>query len=560
MPITLAVIFVLLALCPLAKASADDGVKMAPFIVEASSGTPWRYFSVSGFEVLSRCPDSFNETYARALQQSVAARAALLPPGFLPDLPTPIKIVLYCKPPETKSAFTRANPIDLQLSPLADALLGSVSIEQASPVVVDDGDTFINCGNYSTLIHDVQDLSVDPDTDILLQLRTPTIPAWFKAGVTGPYGVFVHRIIQSTADGRVIARFPNASWISHDETAALQKAPKRPRSLLPLAELFDGSGRDSHGELWDSEAALFVRWGLFYKENDGIGHKEAFLRFVDRATTEPTTEQMFRECFGMGLADAQRRLDLYLARAVTETITVPIANPSNAPVRIRDARPDEIARIIGDWRRFEGRSSNAGLVGSAEPGYRKECLDHAAKLFERTYANGSRSPLFLAAYGLYKAQIGEQLAARKALEAATAAGVVRPRAYVELARLRLEAALPYAEHGIGDLREADYSAIRQLLTIARMQMPSLLRCYQVMARVLEHAPKVPTREELAVLGEAVRLFPRNAAFACKVAMLYEQCGYPDEARAIIERARQFAESADARAQFAGLNPPTSRTQ
>ena len=140
-------------------AAADDVVKMAPFVVEASSGTPWRYFSVSGFEVLSRCPESFNETYARALQQNAAARAALFPPGFLPDLPTPIKIILYCKPRENESAATGGDPIDLQLSPLTDAFLEDVSIEQASPIVVDDGDTFIVCGNYSSMVRDVRDLS-----------------------------------------------------------------------------------------------------------------------------------------------------------------------------------------------------------------------------------------------------------------------------------------------------------------------------------------------------------------------------------------------------------------
>jgi hypothetical protein len=525
---------------------------MAPFVVEASSGIPWRYFTVSGFEVLSRCPESFNETYARALQQNVAARAALFPPGFLPDLPTPIKIVLYCKPPENESASTRGDPIDLQLSPLTDAFLEDVSIEQASPIVVDDGDTFIVCGNYSSMVRDVRDLSVDPDTDILLQLRTPTFPAWFKSGVAGPHGVFIHRIIQSTIVGSALARFPGASWISPDETAALQRDPKHLHSLLPLSELFDGSARESQRELWDSEAALFVRWGLFSKEKDGSGHREAFLRFVDRVTTGPSTEQIFRECFGMGFADIQRKIDLYLAHAATETITMLVPAAPNPPVRIRDATSTEIARIIGDWARFEGRSPDTSPAAPAGFGYRKECQEHAARLFNRTYASGERSPPFLAAYGLYKAQMGETRAAREALESATARGVVRPRAYVELARLRLEMALPYAEKGFGDLREADYNAIRQLLTIARMQMPSLLRSYQLMVHLLEHAPRTPSRQELAVLDEAVRRFPRNTALACKVATLFQQCGYPDDARAIIERAKPFAESADARTQLSGF--------
>jgi hypothetical protein len=545
----------ILTLCASPEAGADRVVRMAPVIVEASSGNPWRYFTLPGFEVLSRCPDGFTETYARALQDDVAASAALFPPGFVERLPTPIKIVLYCRPPEKEAAFAPGNPIDLQFVPLADAVLGATFIEQAAPVVVDDGDTFINCGNYSSVIRDVQDLSVDPDTDILLQLRTPTFPAWFKAGVTGRFGVFSHRIIQSTFNGRVFARFPNASWISHDDTLALQKSHPGPRSLLPLSALFDGSGRNSQRELWESEAGLFVRWGLFAKEPDGTDHRSALIRFVGRTTTEPTTEQMFRECFGMGFAEAEHRLDIYLLRAVTETIAVPVGSTSYVPLDIRDARPEEIGRILGDWARFEARHSRSGIAGFAESGFRQESMDRAAKLFERTYANGCRTPLFLASYGLYKAQIGDQIAARKALESATGTGVVRPRAYVELARLRLELGLPYAEQGFGDLSQKDYSAILQLLTVAQTQMPSLHSSYQLLVRLLEHAPRAPTREELDVLGKAVRLFPQNAAFACRVATLYQHCGFQDEAAAIIKRARQFAESDDGRAQLSGFDSP-----
>jgi len=405
----------------------------------------------------------------------------------------------------------------------------------------------------------VTDLSVDPDTDILLQLRAPTFPAWFKAGLTGPNGLFAHRIIQTTLGGHPLARFLNASWISSDETALLQKNPLHPRQLLPLPQLFDGSGREISPSLWDSEAALFVRWGLLAREPDGSDHRTAFLQFVDRATREPTTEAMFHECFGRGMVDVQQKLGAYLALAVKESVALSIAAPADESVTLRDARPDEIARIVGDWGRFAGRPARTGLNGFANRDFRQDCLDRAKKLFDRTFASGERAPLFLAAYGLCQSQLGEHAAARTALEAATAAGVVRPRAYLELARLRLNDALPYAQQGFGDLSEPDFVAIRQLIAVARNQMPSMQPCYQLLTRLLEHAPKTPSREDLAVLGDAVRLFPRDAAFVCKIAALYQRCGYPSDASALVADAKPFAESSEARSQFAGIGLPAATT-
>jgi hypothetical protein len=132
--------------------------------------------------------------------------------------------------------------------------------------------------------------------------------------------------------------------------------------------------------------------------------------------------------------------------------------------------------------------------------------------------------------------------AREALEAAAAAGVVRPRAYVELARLKLQDALPSVGAGIGDLNQAEFAEIKGLLMTARAQMPAFVSTYFLLARVLERAPSMPTIEDLWPLGESLRLFPQNADLAYKVAALYRKSGYGDQAAAIISRAMGFAES------------------
>jgi tetratricopeptide (TPR) repeat protein len=531
----------LIALSVPENAAATEGsiTTLDPVFVEASAGNPWQYISLPGFEIISHCPDSFNETYVRALRTATAARLALLPEAFWGQLATPIKIVLYNRPPERREGIYRTNPIDLSWSSEDGAILGSDTILLSHPVTMGDGDTFINCGNYWDIQSESSNLSIDLDSAIRIGVRVPRFPAWFIAGLEGPCGLFRNRLIDSTLLGDVVI-LSNARWISSAETIAIQnegsKGPKgrgsSRRTLLPLAKVFNGSVPLDQREVWGAEAALFVRWGL-YKS----GARQPFLDFVDQATREPITEPLFKRYLGIGYAEAQKRLSDFLPAAVSESIRVPLATPPDVELRTREATSDEVARIIGDWGRLEGRSG--GLQYSE---YRRECMEQADRLFERISSRRNGDPLFLAAFGLYELQVGDSLRARQALEAATAAGVVRPRAYVELASLRLDASLPSAQEGIGDLSDAEFAEIVGLLTAARVQMPALPSCYRLLARVLEHAPTKPSREDLRALDEAVRLFPQDAALAYQVANLYKKLGNSAKATAIIDRAMGFAES------------------
>ena len=293
------------AVAPDAKITMLD-----PVFVEASGRDPWQYISLPGFEIISHCPESFNATYAQALQEATAARLALLPASFWGEMPTPIKIVLYDRPPERRGGFYSTNPIDLSWSPEDGAVLGSDSIRLSHPVTLGDGDTFINCGNYWDLQSDSSNLSVDLDSAIRIGGRIPHFPAWFIAGLEGPCGLFLNRLIQSTPFGSYV-RLSNARWASSAATIAIQsesgKEPKGGgshgrRPLLPLGELFSGAVPADQRDLWNAESALFVRWGLYRS-----GQRQAFLDFVDQATREPITEQLFQRYLGLGYAEAPRR-------------------------------------------------------------------------------------------------------------------------------------------------------------------------------------------------------------------------------------------------------------
>jgi hypothetical protein len=527
-------------------AAADEGevTELEPVFVEATTGDPWNYFSVPGFEVISHCSDSFNETYARALRMATAARLAVLPADFWGEMPTPMKIVLYNREPERRDGFNRGNPIDLNWVSGDGGSVGSGIIQHSYPTTVGDGDTFINCGNYWSVQTFSDDFCVDPDSSLRLKNRVPRLPAWFEEGLEGEFGLYPNRIIQSSAFSQTVI-LPSAFWVSSLETIAIQNEPRdkhkdgkvrRPHPLLPLGDVLGGAASGERGNLWKSEASLFVRWGLFKS-----GNRQAFLAFVNQATHEPATELMFQGFLGMGYAQAEKRLGDYLHDAVNDPIRVPFSLPEGKPLIIREATSVEVARIIGDWGRLEGRS-----IGMQNLEYQKECMDQADKLFERIHLRRNSDPQFLAAYGLYEIQVGDTVKAREALESATRAGVVRPRAYVEYALLRLDEGLPSIQHGVGDLDPAEFAEIFGLLMTARVQMPSLLATYDVLARALEHAPATPTLEQLRPLEQALELFPQDAALACTVANLCRDSGYPDKASSIIERARRFSDSEQGR--------------
>jgi hypothetical protein len=519
---------------------ADDVTLLDPVFVEASSGTPWHYIAVPGFEVLSHCPDAFNRDYAHALRSATAARLALLPESFWGDMPTPMKIILYDRKPDDHEGFRSRSPIDLSWDGESAAVRGAEAIMLSHPLVVGDGDTFISCGNYWDVMFNTTDLSVDPDSEVRLRNRAPRLPGWFVAGVVGPRGIYVNHRVLPAADGETLV-LRSAVWensaatidLQQEEEAALAGHPHpRPHVLLPLAELFGGTVKPAQEDLWNAEAALFVRWGLYES-----GNRAGFLALVEEACQAPVTEDVLKRCLGLSSADVHDRLAAFLPAAVSDPITVALPAAAHPPLRARNATSAEVARIIGDWGRLESLS-----LGIEDVDYQQECLEQAERVFARNFNDRNSDPLFLASYGLFAAQEGKAKQAEAALGQAVRAGVLRPRAYVELARLKLEAALPPSPHGIGDLGEAEFTEITALLATARHQMPSLLSSYQVLARALAHAPATPTRADLWALEGATRYFPANVPFAHRVAALYVGAGYPEEATAIVNRSMKFAGS------------------
>ena len=204
-------------------------------------------------------------------------------------------------------------------------------------------------------------------------------------GIEGQFGLYPDRIIQASAFSDTLI-LSSAFWVSSAETIALQnegtqkekKGKPRPHhDLLPLAQLLQGAPRVETRSLWNSEASLLVRWGLYRS-----GNRQGFLGFAPRRPPrEPAT---WSSCSRNTWAWASTRspeaaAGLPALRRLRPGPRAKFSKPRRTRgLNIREARSVDVARIIGDWgRALRGRSAGFGNID-----YQRECLDQADRLFE----------------------------------------------------------------------------------------------------------------------------------------------------------------------------------
>jgi hypothetical protein len=286
---------------------------------------------------------------------------------------------------------------------------------------------------------------------------------------------------------------------------------------------------------WSRQAATFVHMCL-YGENGQ--YRAGFMKFVERQTAGPTDERTFRDCFGMSYKDMGIALRGYTQGAMATHVTYKakpgVSFTMKSKPALRPATDAEIGRIKGEAYRLAG-------------------LDELARTeFVQAYLRGERDPQLLASLGLMARQRGDQDRARTYLEvvAREATPVPRPRAYLELARLRGE-----------DIRrtqsDAPFTAEqvqRQLepLFTARKLSPALADVYREIARVWEQSRVAPQRANLAVLDEGVKLFPFDADLTYRSAALLAKNGFRAEAAVRLDQGLKVVRDPQLRAKFEQL--------
>jgi tetratricopeptide (TPR) repeat protein len=311
------------------------------------------------------------------------------------------------------------------------------------------------------------------------------------------------------------------------------------RALLPMEKMFavendSETARQALGGTWAKQCYAFVHWGLYGEQGR---HQQAFVTFIRRLNQEPVSEALFKECFKKSYGDMELALRGYVEFTSHNVAGVAAAKgqklPEPPPFELRDATDSEVGRIKGDTLRLAGHEAAAHLALIAP------------------YIRGERDPQLLAALGLQERAAGDLPRARKFLEAAARASAVRPRAYLELARLRFAdaAAHPAAGHAFSAAQTVE---ILKALFTARSQPPPLPEVYEAIGEAWSRCVLTPTAGHLGVLDEGVRLFPRDAALIERTAELKVKAGLATEAAALIDLGLRVAPVGPAREKFEAL--------
>lgn len=529
-------------------------VNLPPFVVDETLPNRWRYAKIPGVEVLSCCSDDVTQQLIEQNDRLYQLLEVFLPRSLQPQFAVPTTYVLY--PERGMPSLARK---------LSDTLIGrtpmAVGNIQFMPNIRCPGvDSLVLCfvlKDFRSGWHQVQ---LTPGfLHYLLSARTPTLPQWYVDGMLELYrraslstdfsvglGGSLGPPLPFGGGGRPpdnALKVDQTVWLSPQDTEMvvklsekksggeklypqLEKHLLKERQWVPLAELFAPWRSTNEQELWllRNEAALFIRWAF---DPDGYALRQSLWRFVAESCSGGATEELFKSCFDMTYAEADRALRAYLPQAVRHSFSLPSPDFRTAPqADLRPATLSQRCRLKGRLERLEVAYVQK-IFPQAVPAYRQQALDTLRK----SYDEGDRNPELLAELGLCHCDAGNDVAAKPFLEAATKAGVMRPRAWLELARVRYEASA-----GAPDARTAE--AILALLTTAHRQAPPLPGVYELMVRVLMSANLVPSAEQYALLADGVRLFPREGPLLYAVAVLNATRHRPREAEALIAQALQ----------------------
>jgi len=543
----------------------SEVVELPTFTIQESRLLPepesWRYARISGFEVLSNASDGTATRLIKDFQRFHQALVAAWPPADLRSA-MPASLIL-CGRRGAFDAFRRANEsgpdvglislslrdgevsaivIDLESTTLS--LVTPESMAFTAAPVEDDAEANVLSGLPDFVVSYYEQLYREYIRFVLAQVQ-PRSPAWFEEGISQ---IFMRMEFSPTTItiGRV--EDPNTTSLTANtiEDRDFNVALRR-RALMPMEDLFavehdSRTARNPLGNLWAKQAYAFVHLCLY---SGDVTLQKALLTFLRRLGGQPANETLFQECFGKSykniLMEIRSHAEFTRYKAVQLRLKKGERMADPTPPEFHEATQAEIGRIKGDALR---------LVGNATA---------AREALIAPYIRGERDPALLAALGLNEAAAGETARARKFLEAATKAEVVRPRAYIALARLRLAQALATPAAAGGKLSGDQVLSVLQPLAAARNQPPPLIELYETFATVWSNSASVPTAANLTLIDEGVRRFYQRPTWVLQAARLKAQYGFLGDAHSLADLGLKVSADPAMQEQFealkASLPPP-----
>ncbi len=543
-----------------ARAADEPGVvALPPFMVEeAAKGPPWRYAHSPDFEILSRCNDSTTRSMTEAYHRLHRLLDLVLPARFRVRHAVQKTMIYYdeeLRPAASQEIIAQMlrgkneAPPPPDISP-GGGLRGLRSYTPESRRITFLPNMRLWDKDMMAVFAIVRNGDIDADrmfltpdyVSYMLRNRTPALPAWFIAGFLSLYPQMKFE--------RETITMPAAEWISPGETYLLKADPKTTRPLLPWGAFLradpsaNNQTKEENLRVWASQAELFIRWAY---EGKGSPRREGFWTFIERSAVDVPSEKLAQECLGFDFAGLGEQLTAFLPTAVRKEMTLrPEAAIKLPPLALRHATDGEIARIKGDWERLE-----IDYVRQRYPDLATKYIEQARRTLLRAYDRNDRDPRLLAVLGLCEIDAGNDAGARDYLEAAARLEIVRPRVWLELARLRLAEYLA-ASGTAGKLSAGQAAGVLTPLFTAREQKPPLPEVYEMIADVWAKCAVTPTHGHLAVLSEGVTLFPRRASLVYRAAALFLAQGHVVEASSFIALGLRIAPDDTERARFAEL--------
>lgn len=520
----------------LAAAEAPDtpggAVALPPMLVEESvSSVPWLYVNAGGTEFLSRCSASTTRQLVEAWLTKLQLVRALVPEEFLARMDVPAVFVLYAQDlQQTMSAEIQRELQAGERRKGAGDLARPSGVNIAPSMRLGDRDMHASIAYIDEALFDASTMSVAAGhVRYLMKGRVPELPAWLVDGVERLYGGA--DFVQDPITIKPLI------WLNRSETEGLADDPARLRAVLPANELFaldaarTGSNEHPrHRETRTATQELFVRWAL----TSGAATRAALWTFAAQAAERPVTEELFEANFGFGFSELRDRLSDFLPNAVEQTAWIdPGKRPPLPRIQVERATPNEVARVRGEWERLA-----IGHVQRRLPQVREPYIAQARRTLRRAFDAGDRDPRLLATLGLCEIDAGNPAGAAQFLEPATAGGVVRPRAYYELARLRFAELRRHAGER-AEFSFTELAPIFQLLQRALTQAPPLPEGFALLAEAWAHCPTTPNTAEFAELAAGARHFARRPAVAYATAVALARHGKKAEAAAVLDGCADF---------------------
>ncbi|MEO6002013.1 MAG: hypothetical protein ABIZ04_17955 [Opitutus sp.] len=552
--------------------AADPILKLSEIIVPAPLDLlppeSWRYAELEGFEILSDESDRRTEQLVREFWRFNQA-LSIAWPGLQPRSVVPVSLI-FCGRHNTFDAFVPAAAVGGDY----DTGLASLYLkdDERSAIVIDLASKVLNITDAAALDPasartgaNMEGFRVDHDQQLsreyvhfLLSRTQPRCPAWLEEGLA--------QLIMGMKFDRNSISFakledPNQQSVEAHQASVVAKAerslgseglppppsvPAEDRGfqatlqnarIMGMDEMF-AVARDSEtahkplGSFWAKQCYAFVHLCLYGRHPQ---RQKEFITFLERGAEVPMSEALFEECFKMSYRQMEIELRNYINDADYKSIEwkAPRGLPEPPRIDFREANPAEIGYIKGEALRIAGHS------------------DLAEKTFVAPYVRGERDPRLLASLGLSELAAGRNARAEQFLSAATSAKVARPRAYLGLARLKFDAGL--AKPATRDqLSAGQVDGVLRPLFIARSQIPPLPEVYVLIAETWIHSAVKPTADNLKVLIEGVRLFPRVSELLYPTAKLYANAGLTGTADSLAKQGLRFAEDETTKSKFAAL--------